>query len=1424
MRKTKIITLASLILGMVMPFCFTASRAEAAGEDIVINETNFKDEVFRTRFVKRCDTNKDGKLSYTERTTTTVCDTAGFGGVSTLAGIEYFPNINELYIPEGAFTKLDVSGMKNLKSLNLYDCDSLVELTLPSNIEELYLKECEKLTKCDLSNLPYLKKLDMTDDSSFSSVDLKKSISRLEEVILWNTAVKKLDLSKQIYLKKIDVNYTPIEELILPQIPPDGPDGEVYFTGFPLESLEASHCDNLQSLDLRNFDQLKKLQYSYDEKLKTIFLPHTDNCIELYGFYVNHYLLVDGRQCSFNVTDSNTSAGGTSTEAIYIRTDDQLGWYRSPWESEITETLNKYFYIEEVKDEEGRILQFHTGWLTVDGRTYYLTEDGLATGARKIDGETYLFTWIDSATAYTYIDPDSKKSLGKRTLVNPIDVKEGEYAFGQMITGWFGYIAGSDQTKAMYFGDDGKMVSGWKKIDGKDYYFAKSDENTFFIGAPKNHELLSVIECGYTYYMDGKLETFQITITIDGKEYRINTDGTFFTGWLTLEDTGEKRAYYGDDYAKKTGFFRVDGKMYYAEQLIDNMFYAGKTFEVDGRFYRMNADKSLVTGFYQVEQSSKQVYIWYYDETYVLRTGFFRVDGKKYYADPANTDNYYYGSINNKGQFTVDGDTYYAENDGSLRTGIVHAGDTFFAYDEEGKAIKNQFIERDEGMSRTTSYGTLYVGAFEVGDDEYYADKDGIIQTGVVYMEYGSQTIGMYYQADGRKLKEENPDTTYLIVEQNGNRYAIIRSTGRLFQGKAWLCYDKKEDGERVIVGFYYADEKGCLMTGFQEVNDKLYYLQEDGLRLDGPGFHEINGKTCYINKSNYLERSGWFYHNGNYYYANEDATVRTTKGWFEVGGKTYYLAEGGAQLRGFQEVDGKKYYFNDPNAEYSLLTNAWLSVRIEKDGTFIRYQKVYFGEDGAMKTGWFELDGELYYFTEDGLTYDYLAEVDGYTYMFNGETGKVIVRGDWYSDSYFDEKGRRASGLTKIGDDYYILSDNGKNINKNRWYTMDDGTVYRLDKDGKALKEGWNTVNGTSYYFNEDGSLANGLTMIDGKTYLLEVKSNNNIPTVTKKTGLQEVGEKSYYFNDEGEMVTGSVKIDGNDYLFGTDGIMQTGWQTIGGVKYYYDKTSGKKVTGEVTIDGKKYKFGTDGKFIEEVKPTTPEKPVTPSVKKGWIKTGSSWYFYKNNKALTGWQTISKKKYYFDSKGILQTGWKKLSGKWYYFSKASKNLGEMLTGWQKLDKKWYFFSKVSKTKGQMVLGWQKIAKKWYYFSKSSKDLGQMALGWKKIGKKWYHFSKASKTRGEMTLGWKKLSGKWYYFSKSTKDLGAMVTGWKKLNKKWYFFSKSSKTIGEMVTGWKKIDKKWHYFEKNGVMVAGKSKKIGKKTYKFNKDGVCLNK
>lgn len=74
--------------------------------------------------------------------------------------------------------------------------------------------------------------------------------------------------------------------------------------------------------------------------------------------------------------------------------------------------------------------------------------------------------------------------------------------------------------------------------------------------------------------------------------------------------------------------------------------------------------------------------------------------------------------------------------------------------------------------------------------------------------------------------------------------------------------------------------------------------------------------------------------------------------------------------------------------------------------------------------------------------------------------------------------------------------------------------------KDGVKLKNTWNTVSGSKYYFGKSG-----------KAYV----------------GKRKVDKATYYFADNGKR--------------------KTGWRTINGKKYYFSPKNGKMVTGKKTI-----------------------------------------------------------------------------------------------------------------------------------------------------------------------------------------------------------------------------------------------------------------
>ena len=163
-----------------------------------------------------------------------------------------------------------------------------------------------------------------------------------------------------------------------------------------------------------------------------------------------------------------------------------------------------------------------------------------------------------------------------------------------------------------------------------------------------------------------------------------------------------------------------------------------------------------------------------------------------------------------------------------------------------------------------------------------------------------------------------------------------------------------------------------------------------------------------------------------------------------------------------------------------------------------------------------------------------------------------------------------------------------------------------------------------------------------------------------------------------------------------------------------------------------------------------------------------------------TGWQEIKGIWYYYDAKGKPVTGFKTISGKKYYFMDSRCN------------------GYTDAKKGQMATGWKKIAGNFYYFTDSQYPAG--------------------KTEGQMLNGWRTISGNRYYLGSD----GVRRTGFQRIDGKRYYFSDyrcSAKVKGVMMKGLRIIAGKTYYFNSNGVMQTGWVTHGGVREY-FGKNGV----
>ncbi|MFA9380997.1 MAG: S-layer homology domain-containing protein, partial [Acetanaerobacterium sp.] len=133
--------------------------------------------------------------------------------------------------------------------------------------------------------------------------------------------------------------------------------------------------------------------------------------------------------------------------------------------------------------------------------------------------------------------------------------------------------------------------------------------------------------------------------------------------------------------------------------------------------------------------------------------------------------------------------------------------------------------------------------------------------------------------------------------------------------------------------------------------------------------------------------------------------------------------------------------------------------------------------------------------------------------------------------------------------------------------------------------------------------------------------------------------GKKNGYFEPQGVATRSEVAVMLHRYIMLTiSSDTALGWakNDDGQLMYYKD---GRALTGWQKLDGKVYCFEPDGAYT-----------------KGWKQDGKgNWYYFWTDGALVGWWDIgsetSKKHYYFTADAIMVSGkWLEIDGKWYYF------------------------------------------------------------------------------------------------------------------------------------------------------------------------------
>ena len=290
------------------------------------------------------------------------------------------------------------------------------------------------------------------------------------------------------------------------------------------------------------------------------------------------------------------------------------------------------------------------------------------------------------------------------------------------------------------------------------------------------------------------------------------------------------------------------------------------------------------------------------------------------------------------------------------------------------------------------------------------------------------------------------------------------------------------------------------------------------------------------------------------------------------------------------------------------------------------------------------------------------------------------------------------AQGWVKTGNAWYFYNQNGT-LARNAW-----AGNYWLGADGRMVTNAW--IDNGRYYVDVNGAWVKGAKK----------------PAVAQKQGWVQNGSAwNYYY--QGNIIRNAWI---GSYWLGADGKMATSsW-----------------------VDNNRYYVDGNGAWVKDVK--------RPEVKKnGWVKEGSTWYYYENgalarNKwisstywvgtdgkmATSAW--VDSGRYYVGANGawvkdakrpeVKKNGWVKEGSTWYYYENGALARNKWIGNyWLGADGKMATSSWVDN--GRYYVGanglWDKSAKKQEVKSEVKKN------GWIKEGSAWYYYENGTLARNK---------------------------------------------------------------------------------------------
>lgn len=434
----------------------------------------------------------------------------------------------------------------------------------------------------------------------------------------------------------------------------------------------------------------------------------------------------------------------------------------------------------------------------------------------------------------------------------------------------------------MYYVDQGRAATGWKKVADRMYYF---DPKT----GKKTSDTVRTIDGNcYSFDREGVLETGWIKGLDDGWFYWMYADPDGVLAADEWIETDAGRCYFDDSCRMATGVVTIEGRH--------------ELFGKDGIW-----KETLETQGWQEDDRGNRYYI---ENNVILKDTTQIIDGKTYHFDEYGKmvcnsffDNYYFGEQGAAvtGQWKTDetGDRHYYASDGQrYEDGWKNIQSSWYFF-KDGSAVtedclidgKRYHFEEDGASNREE---VLMADGWNKMAGQVYYRRDGLFLTGIQKIENDSY----YFYEDGNLARQAR------IVDSVSMDSYFVDESGKMVFG-AW-CMDEDV--------YYYAGADGRLVTGLQTINGKRYYFDEEGVMYDEDVIREDTGELYVIQHSGSIKEivkpaePGWIWKNGHWFFVRNK---KFRKGYIETGGNSFYFY-GNGQMAVDTVVEG--YGYADPD------------------------------------------------------------------------------------------------------------------------------------------------------------------------------------------------------------------------------------------------------------------------------------------------------------------------------------------------------------------------------------------------------------------------------------------------------------------------------------------------------------------------------